>query len=136
MFEAKVYTITIHSLGVILEEEHLAQVTVDKWNQENAENKGKLFFRVPAISSIIPDANVVIIYSYLDVNKIENIIAIGKPVVFLFNKYHDPRNTMQTELDAIKRYREKVQSKCTCLDYESKDDFSRALITALEKTIN
>jgi|GEM_PF-5242283 len=39
MFKAEVYRIAIHSLGAIIEEEHLAQIIIDKWNEDN----GKLF---------------------------------------------------------------------------------------------
>ena len=132
MFKADVYTIAIHSLGAILEEEHLAQITIDKWNMENAEEQGKLFLQVPANSTVSPDVNVVIIDSYLDAAKVDKIIAAGKTTVLLFSKYHDPKNSMQTELNAIKAYREKIPGTCICLDYDNKAAFANILITALE----
>ena len=122
MFKANVYRIAIHSLGAILEEEHLAQMTIDKWNEEKAEDKGKLYLQTPS-SNLAPDVHVVIIDSFVDTAKLDKIIATGKPVVLLFSKHHDPKNSMQTELDAIKAYRETIQDKCTCFDYESKADF-------------
>ena len=123
MFKADVYRIAIHSLGAILEEEHLAQMTIVKWNEENAVEKAKLFLQVPSNSNVIPDLNVVIVDSYIDTAKVDKIIATGKPVVLLFCKYHDPKNSMQTELDAIELYRDKVKFKCTCINYQGKADF-------------
>lgn len=135
MFKADVYAIAIHSLGAILEEEYLAQITVDKWNKENAEEKGKIFLQVQASGVIIPDVNIVLINSYVDAAKVDKIIAEGEKLVLLFSKHHDPRNSMQTELDAIKAYREKVQGTCRCLDYENKADFAKVLIGALEEAV-
>ena len=133
MFKADVYRIAIHSLGAILEEEHLAQMTINKWNEDYAEDKGKLFLQVPANSTNGPDVNVVIVDSFIDATKVDRIIAIGKPVVVLFSKYHDPKNSMQTELDAIAVYRKKIQDYCLCFDYENKAEFTKVLLSAINE---
>lgn len=135
MFKAEVCTIAIHLLGAILEEEHLAQMTIDKWNKENAEDKGKLFLQVQANSAIIPDVHVVIVDSFIDAAKLDKIIATGKATVLLFSTYHDPKNSMQTELDAIKAYREQIPGTCICHDYDNKTDFAKILISALEDAV-
>ena len=46
MFNAKVYKIAVISLSGVMEETYAAKETVQKWNQENAENTGKLFLLV------------------------------------------------------------------------------------------
>ena len=135
MFKADVYRIAIHSLGAILEEEHLAKMTIDKWNEENAEDRGLLFLQVPANSSDAPDLNLVIIDSIIDVTIVEKIIATDIPVVLLFSKYHDPKNSMQMELDEIESYRSKIQENCICIDYEGTKSFSNVLISILDSII-
>ena len=37
MYTAKVYTVSIPSSGVALEEEHIARETLPQWNIENGE---------------------------------------------------------------------------------------------------
>lgn len=135
MFKAEVCTIAIHSLGAILEEEHLAQMTIDKWNKENAEEQGKLFLQVQANCAIVPDVKVIIIDSYIDASKVDKIITTGKTTVLLFSTYHDPKNSTQTELDAIKAYREKINGTVICHDYDNKADFAKILISALEDAV-
>lgn len=46
MFEAKVYKITVLSLSGIMEEVYAAKQTILQWNQECAEQTGKLFLTV------------------------------------------------------------------------------------------
>ena len=133
MFTAQVYRIAIHSLGAILEEEYLAKLTIDKWNEAHSESCGKIFLQVPGNSTASTDINVVIIDSYIDIAAVDKVIKIGKPVVLLFNKYHDPKNTLQSELEMIESYREVVKDRCICYDFENKSDFSNALIKVLNR---
>lgn len=136
MFEAKVYRVVLSSLGAILAEEYLAKETIQKWNNERAEETGKLFLILPDGTSTTPDFYVVIIDSFIDPAKVNMIIAMGLPVLLFFSKYHDPKNSMRTELDAIDAYRSIVQKQCKCLDYEGLKSFSKVLLSSLNSINN
>lgn len=43
MFNAKVYTVSIPSSGVALEEEHIAREVIARWNIEEGEKHGVVF---------------------------------------------------------------------------------------------
>jgi len=47
MFTAQVYTVQILCLSGIMDEKHLAQETIRKWNQENAQSEANSFCRSP-----------------------------------------------------------------------------------------
>ena len=133
MFEAKVYRIAVSTLGAILQEEHIAIDTIQKWNAERAEEAGKLLLSVPEDASVAPDLYVVIVDSYVDATKVDKIIATGKPIVFFFSKYHDPKNSIQAEIDATVTYRTSVQGDYLCLDYSTTNEFEQALWYMFEK---
>ena len=108
-------------------------MTIDKWNEENAEKKGKLYLQTPSNSNLTPDLHVIVIDSFIDAAKVDKIIAAGETTILLFSKYHDPKNSMQTELDAIEVYRDKVKLKCTCLNYQGKSDFVDVFARVLQE---
>ena len=132
MFEAKVYRVAVSTLGAILQEEHIAKETIQKWNAECAEEAGKLFLLVPEDASVAPDLYVVVIDSYVDTAKVEKLIATGKPIAFFFNQYHDPNNSMQAEIDKVEAFKEKVKDKYGCVEYNAAGEFGKAFITVLE----
>lgn len=51
MFTAKVYKICIASAGGALQELHIAQDTVAKWNCQRGEECGAVFLQVPKDAS-------------------------------------------------------------------------------------
>lgn len=133
MFEAKVYRIAVSTLGAILQEEHLAKETIQKWNAECAEKTGKLFLSVPEGAPVTPDLYLVIIDSYVDATKVQEIIAKGKPIAFFFNKYHDPRNSIQAEVDKVETFKDTVKDKYCCVDYNAPQEFVSAFDSLLNE---
>ena len=131
MFEAKVYRIVVSTLGAILQEEHLAKETIQRWNIECAEKAGKMFLSVPEDAPVVPDLYVVIIDSYVDATKVNEIIAKGKPIVFFFNKYHDPSNSMQAEIVKVDAFKETVKEKYSCVDYNAAHEFVSVVYSVL-----
>ena len=132
MFEAKVYRVAVSTLGAILEEDHIAKETIQAWNNDRAEKAGKLFLAIPEGAATTPDLYVVIIDSYVDTAKVEKIVAIGRPIIFFFNQYHDPKNSMQAEVDAVEEFKERMKGKYRCADYRTAREFGEALKAELE----
>lgn len=131
MFEAKVYRIVVSTLGAILEEEHIAKETIQKWNIEHAEEAGKLFLSVPENAPVVPDLYLVVIDSYVDSTKVNEIMSKGKPIAFFFNKYHDPKNSMQAEIDNVEVFKEAMKDKYCCVDYSAARGFMSAIDSIL-----
>lgn len=51
MYTAKVYTVSIVSPGVAVEEEHIARETLNRWNAVNGKEKGKVFLPLSSYST-------------------------------------------------------------------------------------
>lgn len=135
MFEAKVYRVAVSTLGAILEEDHIAKDTIQAWNNERAEKAGKLFLTLPSGESVTPDLYVIIIDSYVDTAKVERIVATGCPIVFFFSQYHDPKNSMQAEVDAVAAFKGQMIGKYRCVDYRTAREFGEALRVELDEFI-
>jgi len=134
MFNAKVYTVSIPSSVVVMEEEHIAREVIARWNIEEGEKHGVAFLIVPSnCKDITPDVFIFAIDNYVDVQKVEAAIATGAKVLLLFRSNHDEKNTMESEVKAIADFRCKVQDKCTCINYNNKNDFENALATELSR---
>lgn len=129
MFTAKVYKICIASASGVMKEERIAQDVLARWNCQHGEEKGVIFLQVPQEAA--PDAYVFLIDNFVDTAKIDAAIATGARVVLFFAAYHDANNTMASELKAIVDFREKVQTRCTCLDYKDCHEFEKALSAML-----
>jgi len=80
MYTATIFTVSIVSPGVTIEEEHLARETLNRWNAENGKEKGKVFLPLPSDSSAETDIYVLPIDNYVDITKVNTIIATSKPV--------------------------------------------------------
>ena len=65
--------------------------------------------------------------------KIDVAIATGAKVVLFFSTYHDTNNTMESEFKAVADFRDKVQTRCTCLDYKDGHGFELKLSEVLNK---
>ena len=133
MFEAKVYRVAVSTLGAILEEDHIAKEAIQAWNNDRAEKAGKLFLTLPVGESVMPDLYVVIIDSYVDNAKVEKIVATGCPIVFFFSQYHDPKNSIQVEVDAVEAFKERMKGKYRCVDYNAAREFGQVLNSILEE---
>ena len=122
MFKATVYNVMIDSLSGSMEEVYVAKEVVRKWNQQNAERSGKLFLPVEwtTNSEELQNVDVVIgvIGNYIDNKRlIEDCIETGKKVLLFFSAYQDSHNTIQSEHDAVKAFRERVKARCFCADF-------------------
>lgn len=133
MFKSKVYTVSVSSSGIVLEEERIAREVINRWSLENGEKTGVVL--LPLLSGcedVIPDIYIFAIDNYVEAGKVEAAIATGAKVFLFFCKHHDPNNTLQTELDKIASFRIAVQSRCTCVDYDETTGFGEALKAELD----
>ena len=132
MFNAKVYTVSIPSSGVALEEEHIAREVIARWNIEEGEKHGVAFLIVPSnCKDITPDVFIFAIDNYVDEQRMDAAIATGAKVLLSFCSNHDEKNTMESEVKRIEAFREKVQGKCVCVEYNNNTKFEKELKKAL-----
>ena len=140
MFTAKVYTVMIGSLSGTMEEVFTAKEVVRKYNQEKTESTGKLF--LPVEWSMKPqdlknvDVLIGIVGNWIDKPEfIEDCLKAGKKVKLFFNSFHDPQNSIQTEVDDVEEFRLKIKNQYLCYDYNGPADFEKVLSSAMDKTI-
>lgn len=132
MFNAKIYTVSIPSSGVALEEEHIAREVIAQWNNEEGENHGVVFLVTTTnCKDNTPDIFIFAIDNYVDEQKVEAAIATGAKVLLFFRSHHNEKNTIESDVRAIDKFRCKVLEKCVCVDYNNNDKFKVALITKL-----
>ena len=137
MFNAKVYTVSIPSSGVALEDEHIVREVIAQWNIEEGEKHGVAFLTVPnTFSGNTPDIFIFAIDNYVDEQKVEAAIAIGAKVMLFFRSHYDEKNTMESEVKRIDVFRERIQTKCVCVDYNNKSNFEEALNNAFVLQVN
>ena len=117
MYTAKVYTVSIVSPGVTIEEEHIARETLNRWNAENGTEKGKAFLPLPSDSTAETNIYVLPIDNYVDTAKANTIIATSKPVILLFSKYHDEDNTIPAELEEVEALKNEKVPNCIKATY-------------------
>lgn len=127
MFTAKVYTVMIGSLSGTMEEVYIAKDVVRKYNQDNAESSGKLF--LPVEWSMKPedlkkiDVVIAIVGNWIDKPTfIDDCVKAGKRVMLFFNSFHDPKNTIQSEYDVVKAFRDRMKDHCSWADYMGNND--------------
>lgn len=135
MFTAQVYTVQILCLSGMMDETHLAQEIIRKWNRENARSEGKLFLQIPETSTL-GEADVVvgIVDNYIDKTKadvIEASVKAGKKVLLFFSEYQDPENTIPAESISTQEFRRKMETKCYCCEFVNKEELKNKLISAL-----
>ena len=134
MYKAKVYTVSIPSSGVALEEEHIAREVIARWNIEEGEKHGVVFFTIPNnYRGITPDIYLFAIDNYVDEQKVEAAIQTGAKVMLFFRSHHDEKNTIESEVKKIETFRVNVQGKCTCVEYGHKGVFETSLEALLSK---
>ena len=116
MFTAKVYRVMVGSLSGAMEEVYLAKETIRKWNQQNAERKGKLFMLVEWTTKKEDIQNVDVVIGIVDnwienTGLIESCVEKGKRVLLLFNASQDTTNTIRSEFEGVLSFRERIQTK-------------------------
>ena len=132
MYNAKVYTVSIPSSGVALEEEHIAREVIARWNIEEGEKYGATFLIMPNnYNGKTPDIYIFAIDNYVEEQKVEATIATGAKVLLFFRSHHDEKNTMESEVKRIEMFRIKVRKKCVCVEYNNNTKFEEELVNAL-----
>ena len=132
MYNSKVYTVSIPSSGVALEEEHIAREVIARWNIEEGEKHGVVFLTLPNnYRGVTPDIFIFAIDNYVDEQKVDTAIQTGAKVLLFFRSHHDEKNTIESEVKKIEAFRAKVQEKCICVDYDNNNKFEKALSAAL-----
>ena len=132
MFNAKVYTVSIPSSGVALEEEHIARDVIARWNIEEGEKHRVVFLTIPNnYRGITSDIYIFAIDNYVDEHKVEAAIQTGAKVMLFFRSHHDEKNTMESEVRKIEEFRESVKERCFCVNYNNNSIFEEKLIKEL-----
>lgn len=133
MYTATIYTVSIVSPGVTIEEEHIARETLNRWNAENGKEKAKVFLPLPSDSTAEPDIYVLPIDNYVDITKAKAIITTNKPVILLFSEYHDEENTIPVELKDVEALKNTKASNTITATYNGSRDFQQTLIAIIEQ---
>lgn len=132
MFNAKVYTVSIPSSGVALEEEHIAREVIARWNIEEGEKHGVVFLTIPNnYRGITPDIYIFAIDNYVDKQKVEAAISTGAKVMLFFRSYHDEKNTIESEVHGINLFKKKLSECCCCIEYGCRNTFGESLEKSL-----
>jgi len=131
MYTATIFTVSIVSPGVTIEEEYIARETITRWNAQNGKEKGKVFLPLPSDSTAEPDIYVLPIDNYVDIAKVNMIIATGKPVILLFSEYHDEDNTIPAELRDVEVLKSAKAPNCVMATYNGIKVFQQILATVL-----
>ena len=133
MFNAKVYTVSIPSSGVALEEEHIAREVIARWNIEEGEKHVEVFLIIPNnYRGITPDIYIFVIDNYVDEQKVEAAIQTGAKVMLFFNGHHDEKNTIESEVKAVEALKKEIESKCVCCEFSGKTDLEKQLLLILQ----
>ena len=133
MFNAKVYTVSIPSSGVALEEEHIAREVIARWNIEEGEKHGVAYLTIPNnYRGITPDIYIFVIDNYVDESKVEAAIQTGAKVMMYFSSHHDEKNTIESEVKAVEAFKKEMESKCVCREFSGKVEFEKAIAEALQ----
>ncbi len=128
MFEAKVYTVSIPSSGVALEEEHIAREVIARWNIEKGEKDKIVYLVIPNNHwGITPNIYIFAIDNYVDEQQVYAANQTGAKVMLLFRNHHDEKNTIESELISIASFRERMKELCVCADYNSNINFEEVL---------
>lgn len=137
MFTAQVYTVQILCLSGMMDETHLAQEIIRKWNQENSRSEGKLYLQIPETSTP-GDADVIIgiVGNYIDKAKadvIEASVKARKKVLLFFSEYQDPENTMPAELKDVEAFKNDKAANCVMVSYNGSNAFRQAIAAIIEQ---
>lgn len=123
------------SLSGTMEEVFVAKDAIRKWNQENAEHAGRVYMLVEE-STHQEDADVLIgvVGNWIEkTDVVEAFVAASKKVMLFFNGYHDPKNTMPSEEQAVAEYRKQMEEKCYCCEYRGVGELEKIVWEKLTK---
>jgi hypothetical protein len=98
-------------------------------------NTTSSFLGMPLPESLLrtaePDIYVLPIDNYVDIAKVNMIIATGKPVILLFSEYHDEDNTIPAELRDVEVLKSAKAPNCVMATYNGIKVFQQILATVL-----
>ena len=115
----------VGSLSGTMEEVYVAKDVIRKWNQENAERTGKLFMPVECQEV---DVMIGIVGNMVEkTDAVLKMIEAGKKVMLFFNAFQDPKNTIPTEREEMMAFKEKMQGKCLCAEYNGNVELGELL---------
>ncbi len=121
----------VGSLSGTMEEVYVAKEVIRKWNQEHAEREGKLFLLV---DSPVEDVDVLIgiVGNWIDKpESVLQMVEVGKKVMLFFNAFQDPNNTISTEQEEMIAFKERMQGRCYCGEYNGSDKLGRLVADRL-----
>lgn len=123
----------VGSLSGTMEEVYEAKEVIRKWNQENAEREGKLFLLVDSPMEDV-DVLIGIVGNWIDKPESElQMVEAGKKVTLFFNAFQDPKNTIPSEREEMEEFKERVQSKCFCVEYNGREELVRFVVDRLAR---
>lgn len=127
----------VGSLSGAMEEVYLAKESIRKWNQQNAERKGKLYLLVDWTSKEEDIQNVDVVIGIVDnwienTGLIESCVEKGKHVLLLFSAVQDTANTIQSEFEEVQSFSNSFQTKCFTAHYNGQAEFSSLLSDRLD----
>lgn len=115
----------VGSLSGTMEEVYVAKEVIRKWNQENAEREGKLFLQVDSPMEDV-DVLIGIVGNWIDKpERVLQMVEAGKKVKLFFNAFQDPKNTIQSEREEMEKFKERMQDKCFCVEYNGSGELGR-----------
>ena len=111
------------SLSGTMEEVYVAKEVIRKWNQEHAERSGKLFMPVEGQEV---DVMIGIVGNRVEkTDAVLRMIEAGKIVMLFFNAFQDPKNTIPSEREEMMAFKEMMQDKRYCGEYNGSDELGR-----------
>lgn len=136
MFTAKVYNVMVGSLSGIMEEEYAVKDLIRRCNQQRAQATGRVL--LPAEWTTDPaalapvDVVIALVDNWVgDTSAVDHCLAAGKRVILLFNAFADPGNTIESEHQAVAAFRQRVQSRCKCLEYRGTAELKQRVEEAI-----
>lgn len=136
MYAAKVFSVSIVSSGIALEEEHIARESLSNWNIEHGVKSGVVFQIIPNnYNGITPDIFFFAIDNFVDKTKVDAAIAMGSKVVLLFNEYHDEENTIPAELKDVEALKIINVPNCIKSTYNGRRGFQETFVKLLSKIV-
>ena len=127
----------VGSLSGIMEEVKVAKEVIRNWNQENAEREGKVFLNMDWNEKTVDvqkiDVVIGIVGSWIEkTDFVEECLEDNILVILLFNAYQDPENTIASERDEVKAFKDHSKKRCQCVNFIGVTDLKELIERKLE----
>ena len=73
-----------------------------------------------AVDSPMEDVDVLIgiVGNWIDKpESVLQMVEVGKKVMLFFNAFQDPKNTIPSEMEIMEKFKERMQARCLCREY-------------------